>query len=293
MKVNKSKEGERHYYSALGVPVPAVASEVWKALFPPAEPKSPSVTTILGALAKPALIGWAAKEERRMLVFLAGRLYERLDAIVDEPITPEKFAELLDEDAGKPANRKLLARAGKVGTEVHKRIEWMFKGELGLLRDTEPPALTSPQAERAFQRWEEWRIQVHLTPLAIEKRVYSATFGFGGTLDLLAEVDAPGDDTRNHLSPDEVIPVRDKIVVDFKTGKAVYAEAFLQNAAYRLALQEEGIVTHHGVIVRLPKYEDDPEFDVVVVPDDSNLTTVFLALGIVYRWWDQQQRKNR
>ena len=82
-----------------------------------------------------------------------------------------------------------------------------------------------------------------------------------------------------------------KVVIDFKTGKHIYSEAFLQNVAYRMALQEEGINTDGGVIVRLPKYESDPEFDAKPVPDDPSLKTTFLALVVVYKWWERDREE--
>src|SRR3990167_2559722 len=225
--------------------IPLVIDAV-KSMFPLGG-DSPSVTTILGALAKPALISWAAREERKKVANLAGLLYRKAISIMDEPLSPEKFTELLVGEAGKPANRELLAVAANVGTEVHKRAEWTFKGELGLVRATDPPALTSEAAERSWSRWVEWREQVKLKPIAIEKRLYSNVFGFGGTLDLLAEmtVDLGQEGVTNFQTI--------LVVVDFKTGKKVYEESFLQNIAYRLALKEEGIDVQAGWIVRLPK----------------------------------------
>jgi hypothetical protein len=242
----------------------------------------PSVTTVLGTLAKPALIGWAAKEERKYVGAVAGELYKRLFTVVAEPVTPDKFTEMLNEELGKLANRQLLEQAASVGTQVHNRIEWNLKGELGLERAVAEPALTTDQAKRAFKRWEEWRITVKLKPIAMEKRIYSMLFGYGGTLDLLAEVELDG----------KVMLV----VIDWKTGKAVYAEAYLQNVAYRMAIKEEGIDAPVGFIIRLPKYETDPEFDAVRVPDDqtSVLETTFLALLVVYKWWvNSHPKKSR
>lgn len=278
------KRSGGRYYKRPERRVPALdlmpeAMKVLQALFPPPD-DSPSVTTILNSLAKPALIGWAAKEERNMISFLAANLYEKLHKITVEPVSKEKFIELLLEEAGKPANRQLLEKAANVGTEVHARIEWEFRGELGKTRSPEPPALTSAQAERAFQRWQEWRAKVKLRPIMIEHRLFSQLYGFGGTLDLLAEIET--EDGRKFI-----------VVIDFKTGKAVYEEAFLQNIAYRMALKEEGIDSNGGIIVRLPKYKDDPEFDAVVVPNDPNHATVFLALAIVYRWWVRGQDEKK
>ena len=241
--------------------------DVLKKVFHQPNGDEPSVTTILSALAKPALIGWAAKEERKMISALAADIYQRLYQITDEPIPPTTFIDMLNDEAGKGAHRKLILKAAEVGTEVHKRIEWEFKRELKIERDETTPTLSTPEAENAFQRWTEWRQQVKLKVIAIEKRIFSTLFGYGGTLDLLAEVNGK-------LS-----------ILDFKTGKAIYREAFLQNVAYKMAAMEEGIQLETGWIVRLPKYPNDPDFEAVEVPNDPELATTFLALAVVYRWW--------
>ena len=106
MTIERSTKGNKRTYtkpkrdiSPLVGLVPT-ALDVLKSVFHSGS-EAPSVTTILGALAKPALIQWAAKEERKMIAALAARLYERLYLIVDEPVSPEKFYELLMEEAGK------------------------------------------------------------------------------------------------------------------------------------------------------------------------------------------------
>lgn len=286
------KKGKRTYKSNRP-PAPTrklfpVALEVLRYLFAENE-EAPSVTTVLGVMAKPALIGWAAREERKMVSAFAGRLYNELYDTIDGKVPVEMFVEMLQEKLGKGAHLQLLAKASNVGSEVHARIEWEFKGELGRPREPEAPPLTSDQAVRSFQRWTEWRAQVNLKVVDIEKRLHSSVFNYGGTLDLLAEVDVPLLTTEAQVLMAEVNPrVRKTVVIDFKTGKAIYAEAFLQNIAYRMALQEEGIETQGGIIVRLPKYDDDPEFDAKQVPEDPLLAPTWLALLVVYRWWEVQ-----
>lgn len=278
-----TKNGARHYKRPTHEKPPAItlmpsALRVLTSLFA-TNGDGPSVTTVLSTLAKPALINWAAREERKYATTVAGDLYTRLFKVLEEPATPEKFTELLNDELGKPANRQLIEQAASVGTQVHARIEWGLKGELGLDRAPDEPLLTSAQARRSFDRWVDWRTTIKLRPIGIEKRIYSMLFGYGGTLDLLAEVELDG---KTVLA-----------VIDWKTGKAVYAESFLQNVAYRMAIKEEGLDASVGFIIRLPKYEDDPEFDAVVVPSEQTelLETTFLALLVVYKWWAQTHKK--
>lgn len=134
------------------------------------------------------------------------------------------------------------------------------------------PKLMSDQANRSFEKWSDWRAQVNLEPLTIEQRLFSNLYDFGGTSDLVANVNGV------------------KALLDWKTGKAVYAESFLQNIAYRMAFQEEGITIGEGWIIRLPKYEDDPDFEAVKVPNDPTLGPVFLACKLVYDWVERNHK---
>ena len=115
-----------------------------------------------------------------------------------------------------------------------------------------PEPVLADTALWAFMAYEDWRKATTLSPRAIEQVVWSDRHGFAGTMDLYAEVTLDG----------VAIPA----VLDWKSGKGIYAEALLQNAAYVQALIEMGHAAPPvaGVIVRLPKVETDPAFEVRV-----------------------------
>lgn len=99
-----------------------------------------------------------------------------------------------------------------------------------------------------------------------EKSVFSKANQFAGTLDLLVEID------------DVPVP----LVVDCKTGKAIYAESFLQTSAYRNALIENGIETRGiGTLLLLEngeyKFEHEVEKEVLDIRFRA-----FLAAKILY-----------
>jgi len=120
--------------------------------------------------------------------------------------------------------------------------------------------------------FEDWAKSVHLKPLAIEQVVFSMRHEYAGTLDLLAEIDGT------------------PTVIDFKTGKSIYAESHLQNVAYRVALAEMGQArAPHGLIVRLPKTDTDPAFETQSVPPVPELFPAFVAALKLWRWWYQQE----
>lgn len=236
----------------------------------------PSVTHILQCIGKPALIQWAAKEERLMVMEAAADLYE--DVHGTPKMSRPTYIATLDGRIGKVrANQKLLAKAGEIGTQVHALVEWNIRKRLQQKVGPEPKV--EEKALWAFMAWEDWAKSVNLKPLLIEQQVFSLTYGYAGTMDLLAEV--------NGLVT----------LVDFKTGKAVYAEAHLQNVAYQAALIEMGhLKPDQGMIVRLPKNETDPGFEAVTCPSVADLLPTFLHVKSVWEWWfagEQAYREKR
>jgi hypothetical protein len=224
----------------------------------------PSVTTILSVIGKPALIAWSAKVEREMVTKVSADLYE--DVSKSSPMTRAGWLLTLGNRLGKEkAHTKELAKAGDIGTQVHNLVEWTLKGEL--MYDAGPSPRIEDKAQWAFMAWQDWRKAVNLKPIAIEQVIWSRTHGYAGTLDLLAEVDGV------------------LTVIDWKTGKAVYPEAHLQNAAYRQAIREMGHGDpKQGLIVRLPKIETDPNFEVVEAKPEEPMFFKFLNAISLWKW---------
>jgi len=229
----------------------------------------PSVTTILQAINKPAIAPWMAKMERLYVLdsirdILTDPKHEWLDAQLD----PDKFVRLIEEAAkGKKAGDKEKEKAGEIGSQSHKLIEWATKTELGLKVGPRPKVQDA--AEIAYMAWEDWRKEADITLIAAEQTVCSKIHGYAGTLDL--EATAQG------------VPT----IVDYKTGRQIWPESYLQNWAYRIALAEmrnrsPGEFT--GLIVRLPKTIEDPEFQPVRVPGGEEMFEVFLAVKRLWEW---------
>lgn len=234
----------------------------------------PSVTHILGCIGKPALINWAANQERTLVSEAAADLYLDLCAI-PKPMPRTAYLTTLQARVGKTkAHQRELAKAGEIGTQVHKLIEWNLRRALKQEAGPEPRVIED--AQWAFMSWQDWATSVSLKPIFIEQTVFSKAHGYAGTMDLLAEVSGV------------------LTLVDFKTGKAIYAEAHLQNVAYQAALIEMGHVSPAaGCIVRLPKVQTDPAFEVAVVPPVSELLPTFLAVKEVWKWWFAQEEAYR
>lgn len=209
----------------------------------------PSVTTYLGAIAKPALTQWSAKVERGLVADIAKEVrLATLDggdfsAALDARLKQTKYA----------CNTKLEA-AGEIGTALHERIEWELKKALyGPSGFMEPPVIAQ-EAQWAFDAWQKWREESKLEPLMIEQRVYSIKYGFAGTTDIIGKVNGQ------------------LVVGDWKTSSGVYLEHLIQVSAYREALHEMGHYTGErigGVVVKLPKTAGDKKFKATIVTPEE------------------------
>jgi PD-(D/E)XK nuclease superfamily len=232
----------------------------------------PSVTHILTAINKPALVPWAAKVEREACTEAAATLYEELDTTRQKFPRSWYLAELQARLGTVKAHQRTMEKAGDIGTQAHKAIEWIMRTAIGANAGPEPfitaPALVAVNAFRA------WAAAVQLKPVLIERTVYSKTRRYAGTLDLLARVNGV------------------LTMVDFKTGKAIYGESHLQAAAYSAALEEMGYLEPTAsLVVRLRKDETDPTpFEPVDVPARAELLPVFLATRALWEWTYAQEQ---
>jgi len=219
----------------------------------------PSVTTVLDIIAKPALGPWYAKEERRYFETAMLQVLSRPGARDPEFV----LAAVAEAVTGVKAADRERQKAVAIGTAVHAGIEWALRRHLG--EDAGPAPHLPEAAAWAVESWKDWARSVDLEPLAIERTVYCLECGYAGTLDLYARV-------KGVLT-----------VLDWKSGKAIYPEAFLQNLAYRHAAAVAGLPSAQGLIVRLPKQLDDPAWEVMPVPATLTLED-FLAAFRLWRW---------
>lgn len=225
----------------------------------------PSVTTILQVIGKPALIAWSGKVEREMVTSASLSLYRDIHGT--PKMSDIAYLNTLATRLGKErAHSKELAKAGDIGSQTHALIEWNLRASL--MQEAGPSPHVTDKATWAFMAWEDWKKSVNLKPIYVEQTVWSDEYGYAGTMDLLAEVNGK------------------LTVVDWKTGKAIYPEAYLQNAAYRYALREMGHGDPvQGIIVRLPKNTEDPEFEAQTVQDsEQSLFSTFLNAFELWKW---------
>lgn len=231
----------------------------------------PGVTTVIGALEKPALVPWAARIQQEADIETAWRLYS--GPLSMERPDKESFAERFRELAGKEKeHQKALREAGELGTDLHALIETWCKRRMGeKVADQE---IKHERAYYVYAGFETWAASVDLDPIAIEAPVYSVAHSYAGTLDLLALVSG-------RLT-----------LLDWKTSPRVYPEMRLQNIAYRKALEEMTGAVAEGLLVRLPKTGTDDNLAIEPTPIDDNvdeLFCVFTSLLPVHLWVKTQR----
>lgn len=219
-----------------------------------------SVTSVLDIISKPALAGWFAKQER--LAFEAA-MKKVLAVEREQPLTPEAaLAEVQEAATGIKAGERARRFAADLGKRIHAAVEYELKRRLGR-QEGEPPRLEGAAAA-AYAEWLAWFDARQIVPLAVEQTVYCLGCGYAGTLDLYAEREGK------------------RYVLDWKTGAAIYPEAYLQNIAYRHAAATLGIPSDGGVIVRLPKSSRGKVATKIVPPETAH--TDFLAALRLWRW---------
>jgi ATP-dependent exoDNAse (exonuclease V) beta subunit len=233
----------------------------------------PSVTTILKATPKSeALIAWSAKVEREMVLEEAAHLYS-LARRNKREITPSTFLLRLVKRLGvEKAHSKELRKAGQIGDQIHKLCEWSLRAEL--LEQVGPSPLIRDEAKWAYDQFLRWKQSVALKPVLVEAFVACNCHRIAGTVDLVAEVNG-------ELS-----------VCDWKSGKYVYPESWLQAAAYRHCIERMGLgQASKSIVLRLPKIIGDPEFEAFEVPEPAEkLFEEFLNVKRVWEWFTNYKR---
>lgn len=235
----------------------------------------PSVTTILSVISKPALHKWIENTTKAAVIEAAADLYVDLQRLPS--MSRVAYVASLEQRLGRArATERESQKALEIGSQAHALIEWTLRRQLGQVVGPRPAS--TPPAEWAFMAFEDWAKSVDLRPIFIEQTVWSRTHRYAGTMDVLAEVQGQ------------------RTLVDFKTSKGIYAEYELQAAAYQHALETmgHGLCDGGALIVRLPKLERDPAFEVHRCRPADELMPTFIAARALWQWWhDAEQASKR
>lgn len=185
--------------------------------------RATGVTTILGAINKPALVDWAAK-----------MAYQDCQ---ENNYSHEEISRIIKEKDY--AHKKRSGAAMDIGTLAHADVEAYIRYKMG---ETSEFSINPETAHivQPFIDWAEGRVElkakshkyardsIEIVPsnikfLLAEQSVFSPKYFYAGTFDFLCEIDGK------------------KYICDFKTSTGIYGrEYFYQTAAYRNAIGELG-----------------------------------------------------
>lgn len=209
--------------------------------------KVPGVTTVIGALDKPALINWAARQAAELAV-------NDWDRLATLPIAA-RLQEL--QWAHRATNRKAATR----GTRIHTFGEHLAHG-----REVNVPDELRGPVEAYARFLDLWGIE----STAIEVPVCHTEYRYAGTAD--------GFVTSPRLGP---------ILLDVKTGSGVFPEVALQLSAYRyanLALIDNAEAPVPEVAACYVAHVLPDDVELVPVSAGETEWRAFLYLQAVHRW---------
>ena len=176
------------------------------------------------------------------------------------------------------AKPQLIVWANKLGLEGIDSSKYVdSKAEAGTLAHalilahlTQQKADTSEYsehtidlAENSFLKYLEWETKHKVEPILCEAELVSEKHRFGGTIDFYGKVDD--------------VP----ILLDFKTGKAIYTEMSLQLAGYMILLDENNHLPVCAIILRIGRDETEG-FEEKTFTDLKVQKKAFLSLLEVY-----------
>lgn len=211
------------------------------------------VTTVIGVLAKPNLIPWAAKMVVEYIEENAPR-----NELYGDLLFYEVSTDLLAE--AKSAHTKKKEAAAEYGTDTHSAVE-IYIGHCIKEHDGKP----YKHIDDTLQKFIDWAMENVDYFLFSERRMYNEELFIAGTADF-AYIGKDGK----------------KYMADFKTSSGIYGiDYFLQVAAYRMLAEGEGDEPYDGsTIVRLGK---DGSFEVQQRYNNETDKEAFLACLTLYR----------
>ena len=196
----------------------------------------PSVTSVLSALEKNALIPWAANcavdcIEKWMLLY------------------PHRMMPDLMDIKARTAYKRESMEAREYGTYIHILCELYF---------TKNTKIESPheQTDKLMKSFYKWCKKHNVKPIETEVVVFGDNYA--GRVDLICEMDAFWEKPKNKKDQKNFVPRRVVVLIDLKTGKVSYYPTwYLQTAAYRNA-HNSNICDHFQTRCEGVPYKDNP-----------------------------------
>ncbi len=148
------------------------------------------------------------------------------------------------------------------GTAAHLMVECWFTGDEADLSEVAPADVDL--AENSFIKFLDWTKQHVIVPIGNEMILVSERYRYGGMCDIYCELDGK------------------KALIDIKTSKRIYDEAFTQVAGgYRPLLLENGYPVDDTYILRIGRTEDEG-FEFLSIPRQELHRKRFLLCRELY-----------
>ena len=164
--------------------------------------------------------------------------------------------------------REVRDAAARVGTIAHRLIAAHLKGEAPGYQHSPCSPEELQKASRCLRKYLAWEKEHPLSPVMIEEPLVSELFKYGGTPDLLAEING------------------EFVLIDFKTGGRIYDGYYLQVAAYRKLLEEQGWEMASAWILRISP--DDGQYEVGIQLDFERDWQIFQHALAIYRLQEER-----
>lgn len=204
----------------------------------------PSVTAITGMLDKPALVPWATKMAVKYL-------REWIEENDHKEVSKETMITLFERAGERHAFER--DNAALIGSEVHAFCEAFGLASIANEKHPEIPECEN-QVMYGIKAFTDWIAIVKPKFVAAEKIVASMKYGYTGIIDSIQDL-APGTYSFGHYTFELA---GGRYVVDYKTSKGIWPEAYIQTAGYQHAHQEESGEKIKGrIILRLDKETGD------------------------------------
>jgi hypothetical protein len=197
----------------------------------------PSVTSICHIIDKSnVLIPWACR-------MMADKILDQIPVYVDHfkvgeveacklDLTFEEFTSIILD--AKSAHKDKLEDAADIGKDAHAWIEDYIKFKLDKERLCPPFPPKDEKSQNCCKAACDWIGKHNVRWICTERKIYSKTYDFAGTLDGLALVDSCGGKCCVGKSFKDA-----KCLIDWKSSNYLYIEYLLQTAAYECAIEEE------------------------------------------------------
>lgn len=157
---------------------------------------------------------------------------------------------------------KYRDEAAEIGMLAHAIIQaHLAKEELDY---REYSSIQKDLAENAVLSFLEWEKNHRIEPILLEEALVSDNKEYGGTVDCYCKLDGGA------------------TLIDFKTGKAIYEEYFVQVAGYAELLKEKGHRVEKIMILRVGR-DNTEGFETRIVTDYSKYYEIFESLLHIYK----------